>query len=131
MSSLETSDLTRLCAGSKYFVSELGFNHCFRDVADIISRAIPETFATSETIESEEFGSLPVKKAKGEGGRSDLATRLGNNYYNDYVRYVDWLAYICSTKYETESFNMLKFTFLLSLIKLGQFLPLYKNLDSF
>jgi hypothetical protein len=84
MSSLETSDLTRLCAGSKYFVSELGFNHCFRDVADIISRAIPETFATSETIESEEFGSLPVKKAKGEGGRSDLATRLGNNYYNDY-----------------------------------------------
>lgn len=37
-------------------------------------------------MESDEFGVLPVKKAKGEGGRCDLATRIGNNFYNDYVR---------------------------------------------
>ena len=48
---------------------------------------MPATFATVETVISAEFGSLPVKKLKGEGGHGDLATRLGNNYYNDYVRY--------------------------------------------
>ena len=64
----------------------INLNAVFRDVAEIIQRAIPETFATVETVESEEFGLLPVKKAKGEGGMSDLATRLGNNYYNDYIR---------------------------------------------
>jgi len=63
-----------------------------RDVADIIKRCIPDTYAVVETMESDEFGSLPVKKAKGEGGQSDLATRIGNNYYNDYLRGC------CSTK---------------------------------
>lgn len=48
---------------------------------------MPATFATVETVKSAQFGSLPVKKPKGEGGLGDLATRLGNNYYNDYVRY--------------------------------------------
>jgi len=57
-----------------------------RDVAEIIKKHIPDTYAVVETMESVEFGSLPVKKAKGEGGQSDLATRIGNNYYNDYLR---------------------------------------------
>jgi hypothetical protein len=58
-----------------------------RDVAELIKRCIPDTYAMVETMESDQFGSLPVKKAKGEGGLSDLATRIGNNYYNDYLRY--------------------------------------------
>ena len=47
---------------------------------------LPETFGYVETVESEEFGTLPVKRSKGEEGLTDLATGIGNNFYNDYVR---------------------------------------------
>ena len=62
------------------------FNVKPRDVAEIVKLMLPETFGYVETVESEMFGSLPVKRSKGEGGLTDLATRLGNNFYNDYVR---------------------------------------------
>ena len=38
-------------------------------------------------MDSQLFGALPVKRSRGEGGLSDLATRISNNIYNDYVRY--------------------------------------------
>jgi hypothetical protein len=47
---------------------------------------IPETFAYTEMVMSPEFGPLPVKKSKGEGGVEGLATRISNNFYNRYVR---------------------------------------------
>jgi hypothetical protein len=56
-------------------------------VADLLKKALPLTFSCFETVESKEFGSLPMKKPKGEGGLGDLATRIGNNFYNDYIRY--------------------------------------------
>ena len=46
---------------------------------------IPETFAFTEMVMTE-FGPLPVKKTKGEGGVEGLATRISNNFYNRYVR---------------------------------------------
>ena len=90
MSLLEISVQPKSFAGWKNILKfKSGIYHfiIFRDVAEIIKKHIPDTYAVVETMESAEFGSLPVKKAKGEGGQSDLATRIGNNYYNDYLRY--------------------------------------------
>lgn len=99
-------------------------------MADIIQRAIPETFASSETIESDEFGSLPVKKAKGEGGMSDLATRLGNNYYNDYLRYV--LGVVNSALDVKRNHFCLNFVAWVNSVTVdSRHFCQYKNLDSF
>ena len=57
-------------------------------MAGILKTHIPDTFAVEERMESVQFGSLPLKKSKGEGGLSNLATRIGNNFYNDKVRWV-------------------------------------------
>ena len=88
-SSKGLSVLIKISAGIAYFFNPI--KNCVvisnRDVSNIMKEKMPATFATVETVKSAEFGSLPVKKLKGEGGLGDLATRLGNNYYNDYVRY--------------------------------------------
>ena len=57
----------------------------FRDVAQLINQHLPETFAYTEMVMTE-FGPVPVKKFKGEGGVEGLASRIANNYYNRYVR---------------------------------------------
>ena len=57
-----------------------------RAVAGLLVKHIPSTYACNEFMETEQFGQLPMAKAKGEGGRSDLATRIGDNFYNQYVR---------------------------------------------
>ena len=57
-----------------------------RDVANLVRRYIPDTYACDEVLHSDEYGQLPVPKAKGEGGWSDLATRIGDNFYNQYLR---------------------------------------------
>ena len=56
-------------------------------IAEIIKKHLPWTFACVETVDSQLLGALPVKRSRGEGGLSDLATRISNNFYNDYVRY--------------------------------------------
>ena len=57
-----------------------------RDVAAILKHKLPETYGRVETVESVSFGSLPVKKNKGEGGLCSLPTRISNQSYNDYIR---------------------------------------------
>ena len=46
---------------------------------------LPETFAFTDVVMTE-FGPLPVKKSKGEGGVEGLAFRISNNFYNRYIR---------------------------------------------
>ena len=57
-------------------------------MADLLKKYIPDTYACEDVLHKDEYGPLPVSKAKGEGGRSDLATRIGDNFYNQYLRYV-------------------------------------------
>ena len=56
-----------------------------RDVAEIVKRHIPETFCYEEKVVTE-FGVLPQKKSKGEGGRSTLAQRISETFYNTHIR---------------------------------------------
>ena len=63
-------------------------DHDFRDVAELFKKFLPETFATTDTIMTEDYGPVPVKKFKGEGGLESLGTRIANNFYNRYVRCV-------------------------------------------
>ena len=63
------------------------FKNYLSDVAGLLKKYVPDTFACEDVLHTDEYGPLPVAKAKGEGGRSDLATRLGDNFYNQYQRY--------------------------------------------
>jgi hypothetical protein len=47
---------------------------------------LPETFAYEEKIVTEEFGVLPTKKGKGEGGVKNLASRISEAFYNSHMR---------------------------------------------
>jgi hypothetical protein len=47
---------------------------------------LPETFAYEEKIVTEEFGVLPMKKGKGEGGVKNLASRISEAFYNNHMR---------------------------------------------
>ena len=58
----------------------------FRDVAALMKKHIPDTYGCEDVLQTDEFGPLPMEKSKGEGGRSDLATNIGDNFYNQYVR---------------------------------------------
>ena len=56
-------------------------------MAEILKRKIPGTFKIVNTVETAEFGLLPVKRRRGEGGHStDLATRIGDNFFNKFIR---------------------------------------------
>ena len=59
----------------------------FRDIAEIFKRHMPETYAYMDTVMTD-YGPMPVKRAKGEGGLETLAARIANNFYNRYVRLV-------------------------------------------
>ena len=54
-----------------------------RDVAEILKIVLPETFSFVETVDCEEFGPLPIKRSKGEGGLTDLATRIAVQPINE------------------------------------------------
>ena len=60
--------------------------HLFRDVAHILKKHLPVTFGYEEKIVTEEFGVLPVKKGKGEGGVKTLAARISEAFYNSHMR---------------------------------------------
>ena len=47
---------------------------------------MPDTYTCETVLCTEEFGELPIAKEKGEGGFSSLSERIGNNYYNTYIR---------------------------------------------
>ena len=66
------------------------------DVAGLLKRYIPETYASEDVLHTDEYGPLPVAKDKGEGGRSDLATRIGDNFYNQYLRYLFFTHFFAS-----------------------------------
>ena len=59
-----------------------------RAVASLLEKYLPDTYSCDEVQHTEQFGPLPVIKSKGEGGRSDLPIRIGDNYYNQYLRYL-------------------------------------------
>ena len=56
-------------------------------MAELFKKFLPETFAFSDSIMTD-FGPVPVKKHKGEGGMESLGARIANNFYNRYVRCV-------------------------------------------
>ena len=62
----------------------------FRDIADIFKRHMPETYAYTDTVITD-YGPMPVRRGKGEGGLESLAARIANNFYNRYVRLVKYL----------------------------------------
>ena len=51
-----------------------------------MKRDIPDTFAVLETVETG-WGSMPVKKKRGEGGSSSLAKRIADCFQNKFLRY--------------------------------------------
>ena len=53
----------------------------------MFKKFLPETFAFTDSIMTD-FGPVPVKKYKGEGGLECLGARIANNFYNRYVRCV-------------------------------------------
>ena len=66
------------------------FNNKFylhRQIAVLIKREIPETFAVQEVIESS-LGDMPVEKKKGDGGHSTLERRIGDSFQNKFLRLV-------------------------------------------
>ena len=74
----------------KFFVSpcQSGFP-CFRALAEVLKRKIPETYQVFLTVETAEYGLLPVKRKRGKGSNStDLATRIGDNFFNKFFRLV-------------------------------------------
>ena len=74
----------------KFFVSpcQSGFP-CFRALAEVLKRKIPETYQVFLTVETAEYGLLPVKRKRGEGSNStDLATRIGDNFFNKFLSLV-------------------------------------------
>ena len=58
----------------------------FRDIAGLLKKHIPETYAYGNILQCDEYGELPVVKAHGEGGRTPLETRIGDCFYNQFVR---------------------------------------------
>ena len=58
----------------------------FREVERLLKKHMPDTYACDTVLCTEEFGELPIAKEKGEGSFSSLSERIGNNYYNTYIR---------------------------------------------
>ena len=54
----------------------------------MLKKKIPDTFAVFATVDTDEFGLLPIKRRRGEGGAGDLSTRIGDNFYNKFGRLV-------------------------------------------
>ena len=53
----------------------------------MLKKKIPETYKLISTVETKDYGLLPVKRRRGEGGNStDLAARIGDNFFNKFVR---------------------------------------------
>ena len=54
-------------------------------LSEILKEKFPQTFRVGEVVQSS-FGPLKLKKSKGEGGYSDLAKRIGDNFYNQHTK---------------------------------------------
>ena len=54
-------------------------------MSEILKGKFPETFKVHKTVKTT-FGALNIKKAWGEGGNSDLAKRIGDNFYNKFCK---------------------------------------------
>jgi hypothetical protein len=53
----------------------------------MLKKKIPETYKLISTVETKDYGLLPVKRRRGEGGNStDLAARIGDNFFNKFLR---------------------------------------------
>ena len=93
---LELRDRPWIFVGNSWMVGFYAsfIRRLYRQVANFLEKYIPATYACDEVLDTDQFGKLPVSKAKGEGGRSDLPTRIGDNYYNQYLRYVNHLIFL-------------------------------------
>jgi hypothetical protein len=54
-------------------------------LSDILKDKFPQTYRVKMTVQTS-FGSLEMKKSKGEGGHSDLSKRIGDNFYNKFTK---------------------------------------------
>ena len=57
----------------------------------MLKKKIPDTFGVMSTVETADYGLLPVKRRRGEGSNStDLSTRIGDNFFNKFIRFVNF-----------------------------------------
>ena len=54
-------------------------------LAGILKNKFPQTYKTADVVKTS-FGALKIKRAKGEGGHSDLSTRIGDAFYDKFLR---------------------------------------------
>ena len=54
-------------------------------LAEILKSKYPQTFRVKKTVQTS-FGSLEMKRNKGEGGHRDLVHRIGDNFYNKFTK---------------------------------------------
>ena len=53
----------------------------------MLKKKIPETFGVICTVETADYGLLPVKRRRGEGSSTTgLSTRIGDNFFNKFIR---------------------------------------------
>ena len=71
----------------KLFITRSFKKFLYRSLAELLKRKIPGTYKVLATVETADYGLLPVKRRRGEGGNStDLATRIGDNFFNKFIR---------------------------------------------
>ena len=54
-------------------------------LGEILKDKFPQTFRIEKAVQTS-FGALKMKKSKGEGGNSELAKRIGDNFYNKHTK---------------------------------------------
>ena len=54
-------------------------------LAEILKCKFPSTYRVLNTVQTA-FGTLELKRSRGEGGNSELSKRIGNCFYNQFVR---------------------------------------------
>ena len=55
-----------------------------QSLGEILKEKFPQTFRVEKAVKTS-FGTLKIKKSKGEGGSSALAKRIGDNFYSKYT----------------------------------------------
>ena len=60
----------------------------------MLKKKIPDTFGVICTVETADYGLLPVKRRRGEGSSTtDLSTRIGDNFFNKFIRFVNFCSF--------------------------------------
>ena len=58
-----------------------------RRVEAVLIEKIPKTYGESEVVETP-YGVMSQVKRRGEGGASPLVRRIGDNFHNNFIRYI-------------------------------------------